>query len=96
MIVAKESAAASCAAGARAAKGLAASSLGTACSDCADRWTVGGMSATDVPKQRAATAARRIMVFEARKSKTNPILAKSAVIDAQQLKTQGSDTGQGL
>ena len=62
MIVAKESAAASCAAGWTRAKGLAASLLGTACSDCADRWTVGGMSATEVPKHRAATIAPRIMI----------------------------------
>ena len=62
VMVASVSAPASCAAGARAAKGVAASSLGTACT--ATDETRAGCTATKaelLPKHSAATAARYIV-----------------------------------
>ena len=87
VMVASVSAPASCAAGARAAKGLAASSLGTACT--ATDETRAGCTATKaelLPKHSAATAARYI-VYES--DQFVDLLDKdgSTLIEAKQLET---------
>ena len=86
-MVASDSAAASCAAGARAAKGLAASSLGTACT--ATDETRAGCTATKaelLPKHSAATAARYIM-YESELFVDLLDEGAATLVDAKQLET---------
>ena len=90
MIVAQESAAASCAAGARAAKGLAASSLGTACrAGAATRAGCGAMKAELLPKHKAATAARYI-VYESEQFVDLLDEDGSTLIEAKQLEIKAT------
>ena len=96
VMVASVSAPASCAAGARAAKGLAASSLGTACT--ATDETRAGCTATKAelpPKHSAATAARYI-VYESDQNVDLLDEDASTLIEAKQLETTVLSLASGL
>ena len=96
VMVASVSAPASCAAGARAARGLAASSLGTACT--ATDETRAGCTATKaelLPKHSAATAARYI-VYESDQKVDLLDADGSTLIEAKQLETMVLSLAYGL
>jgi hypothetical protein len=96
VIVAKESAAASCAAGARAAKGLAASSLGTACT--ATDETRAGCTATkaELPTMHSAATAARYIVHESELFVDLLDEDGSTLIEAKQLESRATRPRTGL
>ena len=96
VMVASVSAPASCAAGARAARGLAASSLGTACT--ATDETRAGCTATKaelLPKHSAATAARYI-VYESDQFVDLLDEDGMTLVDAKQLESRATRPRTGL